>query len=292
MRPVVLRIFDVPIYAYSFCLCLSFVLGMLWLLYSDRRSRTPIGIRPDIGVWIFLGAIAGARAFHVIQFGEPVCQIFSLTSSGLVFYGGFLGGLFVVLLYAWIFRLPTLPLLDRLAPCLAFGEAITRVGCFLNGCCWGLPTRLPWGVHFPRYSHPWDAQVDQGLLFPVETHSLAVHPTQLYMTLGLLVLFGILLWLRPRLRFHGGILCAYLIGYGCWRGFVETFRGDSAHDILGMTVSQCISIALIFLGAALSFWLRRRSTSVTQSEEPPVRKPPVSPLTLDWTPQPHERKRP
>lgn len=251
MKQVLFNAWGLPVPAYTFFLCFSFVLGVFFALWLDRRSTPPLKVRPDIGVWAFIGTIAGARLFYLIQYDRPLCTFFSLVSGGLVFYGGFAGGVVAVLLYGRVFSFPALPLLDLFAPFLALGEAITRLGCFFNGCCWGLPTRLPWGVRFPRYSNPWHQHVHEGHLWADASRSLAVHPTQLYMTLGLLFLFALLLFLRSRTHVQGALLCGYLIGYGIVRGLVETFRGDSAHDLLGMTLSQVISILLVFLGIVL-----------------------------------------
>jgi len=260
MKSILCYIWGLPIPAYSFFLCFSFVFCVLGMVWYDRRSETPLKVRPDIGVWAFLGAVMGARLFYLVQFDRPLCQVFQLTGSGLVFYGGFAGGLLAVSLYARIFGIPFLPLLDLAAPFLALGEALTRIGCLCNGCCWGAPTRLPWGIHFPRYSFPWHQHVDQGCIWADASQSLAVHPTQLYMTLGLLILCAALLLMSRQKAGRGSLLCGYLIGYGVLRGVIETFRGDSAHDLLGMTISQAISALLILLGIALVFVFRNVSS--------------------------------
>ncbi|OQC08037.1 MAG: Prolipoprotein diacylglyceryl transferase [Candidatus Hydrogenedentes bacterium ADurb.Bin101] len=251
VKRILFTMWGLPVPAYTFFLCFSFVFCIFGMVWYDRRSATPLRVRPDIGVWAFLGAVLGARLFYLVQFNQPLCQVFQLTGSGLVFYGGFAGGLVAVLLYARIFAVPILPLLDLAAPFVALGEAITRIGCLCNGCCWGAPTRLPWGIHFPRYSFAWRQHVNEGRIWADASHSLPVHPTQLYMTLGLLILFVALLLLLRQKGMWGGPLCGYLIGYGVLRGIVEMFRGDSAHDLLGMTVSQVISIGLVIFGVTL-----------------------------------------
>ena len=257
MKQILFYAWGLPIHAYTFFLSFSFVFCILGILLYDRRSAAPLRVRPDIVVWVFLGAIVGARLFYLVQFDRPLCQVFFLTGSGLVFYGGFIGGLLALLVYARVFALPLRPLLDLAAPFVALGEAITRIGCLCNGCCWGAPTRLPWGIHFPRYSFPWHQQVNDGRIWADTSHSLPVHPTQLYMTLGLMVLFVALLLLLRQNVTKGRVFCGYLIGYGVLRGVVESFRGDSAHDLLGMTVSQVISISLILVGIVLAFVFRK-----------------------------------
>ena len=267
MKQILFYAWGLPIYAYAFFLSFSFVFCILGMLWYDRRSAAPLRVRPDIGVWVFLGAIVGARLFYLVQFDRPLCQVFFLTGSGLVFYGGFIGGLLALLVYARVFALPLRPLLDLAAPFVALGEAITRIGCLCNGCCWGTPTRLPWGIHFPRYSFPWHQHVNEGRIWADASHSLPVHSTQLYMTLGLLVLFSVLLFLLRQNAKRGYAFCGYLIGYGVLRGVIETFRGDSAHDLLGMTVSQVISISLIVLGIVLVFVLNKVPRFPLDSED-------------------------
>ena len=267
MKQILFYAWGLPIYAYAFFLSFSFgfcILGMLWY---DRRAAAPLRVRPDIGVWVFLGAIVGARLFYLVQFDRPLCQVFFLTGSGLVFYGGFIGGLLALLVYARVFALPLRPLLDLAAPFVALGEAITRIGCLCNGCCWGTPTRLPWGIHFPRYSFPWHQHVNEGRIWADASHSLPVHPTQLYMTLGLLVLFSVLLFLLRQNAKSGYAFCGYLIGYGVLRGVIETFRGDSAHELMGMTVSQVFSISLIVLGIVMVFVLNKVPRFPLDSED-------------------------
>ncbi|NLV44469.1 MAG: prolipoprotein diacylglyceryl transferase [Candidatus Hydrogenedentes bacterium] len=155
MKRILFYAWGLPVPAYTFFLCFSFVFCILGMVWYDRRSATPLRVRPDIGVWTFLGAIMGARLFYLVQFDRPLCQLFFLTGSGLVFYGGFIGGLLAVLVYARIFALPLRPLLDLAAPFVALGEAITRIGCLCNGCCWGglqhacLGAYVSRGIPFP-----------------------------------------------------------------------------------------------------------------------------------------------
>jgi phosphatidylglycerol:prolipoprotein diacylglycerol transferase len=140
--------------------------------------------------------------------------------------------------------------LDAAAPAMALGEAMTRVGCFLSGCCFGVPTRGPLGVAFPRGSYAWAAQVAAGLISPGSETSLPVHSTQLYSAAASALLFAVLLRTVWRARaFPGAAFCASLFGYGLQRLVVGWWRGDGA--LYPWEVSPALSILTIMLAGAL-----------------------------------------
>jgi phosphatidylglycerol:prolipoprotein diacylglycerol transferase len=254
MHPELIRIFGYPLHAYPTMLAVAFVAGtLLAVREADRRGLV---LPPELGIWAFLGALVGAKAFYILQYGE-VAQLWRallIWQGGLVYYGGFIGGLSAAYAYARICRLPILRTADVAAPYLALGQAITRVGCFLNGCCYGVPTNVPWAVTFPPHSHAHERQVAEGVLEAGAAHTLPVHPTQLYMVFGLLATAVVLKLALDRRRFAGQNVLHYAFLYGVLRFVVEWLRGDSARSVMGMTVSQAISLALLLLGAGLLGW--------------------------------------
>jgi phosphatidylglycerol:prolipoprotein diacylglycerol transferase len=219
LKPILFHLGGFPIHTFGLLVGIGFVLG----IWSSARRGSLVGLSRehllDLGPWILAGGLIGARALYVISYwnrdfaGRPISEIFRIWNGGLVFYGGLAGAILVAI---WRIRKTGLPLwqvADCLAPGAALGHAFGRVGCFLNGCCFGRPTDLPWGIRFP--------------LDRVE-HGHPVHPTQLYeaiLDLGLALALG---WWFKRRRFNGEIFSLYLIGYAAIRFCVELLRGDYA----------------------------------------------------------------
>lgn len=261
MRPELIRIGDFVIHGYPAMLALAFLVCTLGASYESQRQTPPFFIPPRAGVWAFLGALVGAKAFWIAQYAswQDLWRAFRIWESGLVFYGGLIGGLIAVVIY---FRVVGVPLgrgLDVAAPYVALGEAITRLGCFLNGCCWGAVCDWPWAVTFPAHSLAHEQQLMDGLVGFDATGPLPVHPTQLYMVAGLVGAFLLMKWALGRAR-TGTIVMLYLVTYGLVRFTVEAFRGDSARSVAGMTVSQTISLMLFLIGCAgLITLMSRRS---------------------------------
>jgi phosphatidylglycerol:prolipoprotein diacylglycerol transferase len=161
----------------------------------------------------------------------------------LVYYGGLIGASLACILYARLKKLPLWRLADVLAPSIALGYVFGRIGCLMNGCCYGRVCTLPWAIHFPD-DH--------------ETHGLSLHPTQIYDSLLNLGLYAGLAWLYRRKKFDGQVFATYLICYAFTRSFVEHFRGDysSAHVHGGFTPAQLISLASLVAGVILFRLLR------------------------------------
>ena len=270
MVPELLHVRSLVFHAYSTMLSVAFIVSVLLGVREANRLDPPVMATPLAGIWVFLGALVGAKVFYLIQF-HGVTQLWRalfIWQGGLVYYGGFLGGVIALVLYAVVLRLPVLRLADVGGPYLALGQAITRIGCFLNGCCWGRPAEgLPWALRFPRHSPAFRQQLDDGLIRATEEAALPVHPTQLYMVLGLLVLAVLLkISVNRRRSFNGVIVLQYLFGYGLLRFAVEFCRGDSARSALGMTVSQTVSL-LLMAGAVVAWRLAARK-SPPQGEAP------------------------
>lgn len=263
MSPELFRVFGVPIYAYRTLLALSFVVCTLLAVRDSKRRPGGIELSPSIGIWAMFGALIGARTFFILQYGRAIdiWRALLIWEGGLVFYGGLIGGVAAVALHLRLRRTSFLNAADSMAPYVAVGEAVTRVGCFLNGCCWGGVCTLPWGVQFPAGSPAFDQQVQDGMITTAAAHTLPVHPTQLYMTFGLLIAGFALRGLLMRRPPEGVVFFAYLLLYGVLRFVVELLRGDSARSVAGLTVSGGISIGLAIIGATTWVHLTRRSRS-------------------------------
>ncbi|MDO5577559.1 MAG: prolipoprotein diacylglyceryl transferase, partial [Fibrobacter sp.] len=162
MYPVLFRIFSFPVHSYGLMLALSFLAG-IWLSSIRAKKR---GLNPDIiadmGFWIILSAILGARLYYVIlhfeEFKGNLSSIFNpfqngtVGIGGLVMLGGFIGAVVAGILYFKIKKLKFLPYADAVAPSVGFGIMLTRIGCFMNGCCYGAPYSGHCAVHYPPES--------------------------------------------------------------------------------------------------------------------------------------------
>ncbi len=285
MRPTLVKFFGLEFHAYTTMLAAAFLVCTLLAVREGLRQNPPIEGNPRGGLWAFFGALIGAKAFWIIQYDTPwnVWRAVFVWMGGYVFYGGLLGGAGALLLYMRLNRLPILRSGDICVQYLALGEAITRVGCFLNGCCWGEPTHVPWGVHFPRHSYAWLEHVKEGLLEASAPASLSVHPTQLYMVGGLVITFLLMRLLSARPHREGAIILHYCLLYGILRFSVEHFRGDSARSVLGLTVSQSISAALIVFAVAGYFLLRQYVGNTPQARQAGFGPHGDSPDDLDAT---------
>jgi len=217
---------------------------------GSRRQILPDTIM-DLGPWLLLGAIAGARVIYVVSYwneefaGHPFYEVFMIQRVGLVYYGGLIGASLACIIFARLKKLPLWRLADVLAPSIALGSFFGRWGCLMNGCCYGKPTTLPWGIQFPADNPSYPDHV---------------HPTEIYDALLNLALYGFLAWLYRKRKFEGFVFAVYLMCYAVLRSFVELFRGDYKpwHYWHGMTPGQLVSIGIFLAGALLMLTLPRR----------------------------------
>lgn len=261
MRPELFNLFGVPFHAYRTMLALSVLVCTLLAVRESRRRNLGFILPPQTGVWALAGALVGAKLFWAVQ-NAPASdwwRALLLWEGGLVFYGGLLGGVLASWVYFRRVGIPFLPAADTMAPYVALGEAFTRIGCFLNGCCWGAVTSKPWGVRFPSGCAAFEHAAASGLLSADGSRTVPLHPTQLYMVLGLLVVFVLVKAVLARQRVHGRALAAYLAAYAVWRGTVEVFRDDTPRYACGMTPAQVISLVLLVAAALLTARPARRA---------------------------------
>jgi len=236
VHSILFKIGPITIYSYGVMLALSFGVG----IYLARKRALSVGISSkiimDLGVYVLISSIIGARFLYVITNlneykSHPLEVIFS--RYGFVFYGGLILATIVGIWYLKRQKLSIWKIADVIAPSIAIGQAIGRIGCFLNGCCYGKTTTLPWGVRLPG-RNPLDIT--------------PIHPTQLYSSVSDLIIFVILSCLWERRKIEGQVFLSYLILYSIARFIIEIYRGDNPDIFLHLTLSQIISI-FIGLGA-------------------------------------------
>jgi phosphatidylglycerol---prolipoprotein diacylglyceryl transferase len=248
MHPIAFEHGPLTIHWYGVMVALGFLAG----LWTAGRRAVAAGIAAekiiDLGPWLIVGAILGARTLYVISYwgeffaGKPLVEIFMVWKGGLVYYGGLVGASLACILYARIKKLPLWKLADILAPSIALGYVFGRIGCLLNGCCYGCACNLPWAIRFPEGN-------------PLGPPTYPVHPTEVYESLLNLGLYAFLAWLFRRKKFDGQVFGVYLVSYAVLRSFVELFRGDypeHQHYLGGWaTPAHLVSIAILAAGLAV-----------------------------------------
>jgi len=258
MRKVLFEIpgLHMPIYGYGLMLFFAFLGSMNLAAWRAKREKLDPEVIFDLALWVFVGGLVGARMFYVWQYWgtkiTSVAEIFQIWKGGIVLYGSIIGGTLAFLFYWRRRRFPLRPTIDAIAPALALGIALGRVGCFLNGCCYGDRCDLPWAVQFPSLSDPWVDQVRHGLIPQAAAWSLPVHPTQLYSTIDGLILVLLLSAYYPLRKRDGEVMALLMVTYPFTRFFIEGLRNDEGVFFAHMTISQNIS-ALVLLGG-IAFW--------------------------------------
>jgi phosphatidylglycerol:prolipoprotein diacylglycerol transferase len=239
MHPKLITIGSFTIYTYGFFIAAAFLLGMSWTMREARYRGLNPKLVSDLGFYLILGGILGARLLYVLinprYFLEHPLEIFMFWKGGLVFLGGAIVGAICGYVFLRKRNQPLWPWLDAVAPGLALGQAVGRLGCFAAGCCYGTKCTLPWAVTF---THP-------DSLAPLY---VPLHPTQIYHSLAGLVTFIFLLVAKKRLKGSGQLMGLFLILYAFFRFSIEFFRGDYRGSIGILSVTQILALGLFILG--------------------------------------------
>lgn len=267
MYPVLFRIGDFPINTYGVFLALAFLCAILVTVRLAERDGLPRQKIYDLSLWMLLASLIGSKILMLFtepEYRQNLWQLLSLDflRSGGVFYGGLLGAVIVGYLLMRHYKLPWWRTADACAPGIALGNFFGRQGCFAAGCCWGEPTTLPWGVKFTELGH-------QITGVPIDTY---LHPTQLYESFAMLIVFFFLLWLHKHRKFTGQVILFYALLYSVVRFSIEFVRGDPRGDILGLTTltglstSQMLSIVVGITALILLIVRSRRGNGLRNAD--------------------------
>lgn len=226
---------------------IGFLIG-LYIVYKEAQREGFNGERIiDISFWGLALGLLGGRIVYILTrldyFSKHPIEIFYFWEGGLVFYGGFLGGLAAFYIFTKKYKMPFLKTVDMAVPSLAIAHFFGRLGCFSAGCCFGRPVdgHLPWAITF---TNP----------LSLAPTGIPLHPTQLYDALNALIIFTILMITRRHKKFTGQQLCIYMFLYSIGRYIVESYRGDSIRGFViepYLSTSQFISILIFIAGAVL-----------------------------------------
>ena len=268
MYPELFHIGSFPINTYGVFLALAFLSAILITVKLAERDGLPRERIYDLSLWMLLASLIGSKLLMLFtepEYRDNPLQLLSLDflRSGGVFYGGLLGGVLVGYLLMKRYHLPWWKTADACAPGIAIGNFFGRQGCFAAGCCWGKPTRLPWGVKFSQLGHDITG-------VPIDYH---LHPTQLYESFSMLIAFFFLLWLHRRKKFNGQVILSYALIYSVVRFSIEFVRDDPRGDILGLTTltglstSQMLSLVIGIASLILLIVRWRRAAHATRESQ-------------------------
>ena len=257
---------DLPVHAYGVMLVIGFLLALELAKFLARR----VGLDPDVfvnaGLIALVTGVVGARLSHVLEnwatytdparsFWQNLGAAINIRSGGLTFYGGLILAFPITVAYGIWKKVPIRLGMDIMAPCIMVGLAFGRIGCFLNGCCYGAEcdTGFPLAVHYPVGSMPYQDQLFSGAITSVAPHSLPLHPAQLYSTFTALLIAGICVSyfsLRPA---AGRVMALMLVLEGITRFLLEMLRSEPPVLIqsLGWSLSMYLGLLLSLAGVVL-----------------------------------------
>ncbi|MFC1992811.1 prolipoprotein diacylglyceryl transferase [Chloroflexota bacterium] len=252
INPIAFTIGSVVVRWYGIMVALAIVVLILWMLREVKRKNYPYETVINGALIAIPSGVIVSKLLHVIDqwgyYSQNPGQIFN--GAGLTIYGAVIGGALGIWIYTKISKLPFGAPADSLAPGIILAQTIGRVGCIINGCCYGEPTTLPCGV---VYTHP-ESYAPLGI---------AVHPTQVYEIIYNLIVFAVLLKLRGRLKPDGSLFLIYLSLYSAWRIGIGFLR-EGTPIIFGLHQAQIIGIIILAIAIPM---LALRTRWVQANEE-------------------------
>lgn len=258
MRPTLFTIGSIPIHGYGLMLAIGFLVAIFVASHRAKKRDIPSQNVFDLGLYILVSALLGARIFHFFQHLDEYSSfwsVFKVWEGGLVYYGGFLLALAVCIIYLYQKKLPIGKFLDVIGPPMILGLGIGRIGCFLAGCCFGKETSLPWGVPV------------KWTLMEASNINLHLHPTQLYSFISLFIIFIILINLEKYMRFSGQLFLLTVISYSLFRFLIDFLRYYSVDERIGfLATSQVISIIAGITSLGLMIVILMRKASIAKTE--------------------------
>lgn len=233
MHPVFIKIGSFVIYWYGVMIALGvFISSAVFQKFALKEGYTRKEISETI-FWVVVWGILGGRIFHILvhfsYYQHHLLDIIKIRNGGLAVQGAIISSFVFLTVYSKIKKIEFLKTIDLFALVVPIGQAIGRIGCFLNGCCYGKPTDSLTGIQLPLLEQK-------------------VHPTQLYYAFCYLLLFFILLKAYKKKSQNGEILGLYLLSFGIMRYLIDFLRGDMVITSFGLTSTQLFGILFFFLG--------------------------------------------
>jgi len=236
MHPILINIGSFNLYTYGLFVALGFLTAMQVTKINARQYNISADTITDIFFVILVASLVGARLLYVLinfkSYQNNLIGIFQIWNGGLVFFGGFLAAVIASIVYFKKKNLDLWKTADVLAPGIAIGHAIGRIGCLFAGCCYGKTCDLPIAIKFTNSES----------LAPLNVY---LHPTQIYSVISNLIIFFILLWLQKHKKFHGMVFLIYIMLYSLFRSIIEFFRGDFRGDFIFDFISMSQGIGFM-----------------------------------------------
>lgn len=254
MHPILFDSGSFTVYTYGVLLAAAYLLGLQFALTRAGTRGLDRQRVMDLGIWIIVSALAGAKLMLLItdfhQYTQSPRALIDLVRSAGVFYGGLIGAIVVAFVYMRRYRLPLWTTTDVFAPGIALGHAVGRLGCLMAGCCFGRPTTVPWAITFTNPAASLNSDTPLGV---------PLHPTQLYESGAEAVILAFLLWAERKGRpFPGRTFWTYLLLYAVSRFVIEIFRGDPRGNVGIFSTSQFVSLILAPASVIMLVLLSRR----------------------------------
>ena len=241
MNRILFEFGNIIIYSYGFFVAMGFLIAIFLILQETKKVNLETNKVFDLLIVILLGGLFGARSLFVLlswdYYSLNILKVFALHEGGLAIQGGIFGGIVAGAIFMKIKKLPIFFTADIVALYLPVSQAIGRVGCLLNGCCYGKEIHSGIGINFPG-------------------ETVVRFPSQPYYTIAFLVLFLFLRRIYDNKSFNGQIFSIYLICYGILRVGLDFFRGDELVSYFGITLSQILGIVTCFSGLVLFLCLK------------------------------------
>lgn len=265
---------SLPVFGWGFMLVLGFIVATKILAHRAQPLGIPKALIWDFCTYMLVAGIVGARLFYVIQYRERIFgnktgvewikAAVNFSDGGMVYYGGVILGILVAVRFARQRKLSLLLLADIVIPGVFIGLGFGRIGCLLNGCCYGDFCSLPWAIQFPPGSPPFETLVNRGFLDEVATASLPLHPTQIYSSINAFILAGLtMVWFRYR-KHDGEIIVLALLTYPVTRFVLELLRNDEPGQFAtNFTISQWVSMGLFVSGWVMLFYFKKHPRPLT-----------------------------
>ena len=266
MYRILFTIGSFSIYSYGAMIALAFIVGILFSMKEAKKSGEDPERILDLSLYVILGALIGSRLGYVLTnldyyMKNPV-KILYFRQGGLSFLGGFLVAYFLCWLYVKRTKISFWKYADIATPSIALGIGIARIGCFLNGCCFGVVSEN-YGIKFPSLYMPpvYLQQLKDGLIASGSSCTLPVIPTQLYSSLYGFLIFFILLWMKKYKKYDGFLMLSFFILYSISRFTIEFFRfNENNYKVFNLlTITQTIVISVTLVSLVFMNILKKKS---------------------------------
>lgn len=242
MHPILFKFGPITIYSYGLALFIAVLVSLNLAAKESQRQGLNKDVIFDLGIVILFSGIIGARILYILLnfdfYRDNPKEIFMLHHGGLAILGGIVLAVISGVIFSKIKKISFFRIADLIIPFVALGESIGRIGCFLNGCCYGVPSKF--GIYFPM-------------------HNTALVPSQLISSFSMLLLYIILRVKQDKPHSKGSIFISYILYYSITRFFIEFIRGDSEKLFLGLTIFQYFCIALFVPSVVLNFFYGKKN---------------------------------